>query len=164
MHAGIGIDLHFGARQASNLFLNSLPRALKILGCLGKEKKKNLHRVYFSIKYFCSSKLPSLSLSLHSGQGSSHIRMGVFLCTTLSYSHLPPLLIWCPTCWVALNDWLVVHLEGGIATTACEAHHMVFPISHWDGRFIDGDVISPNIEYDSYFSLFLRNNKQLKIL
>lgn len=60
------------------------------------------------------------------------------------------------TCWVALDDRLVVHLEGGITPAAGKAHHMVLAIAHKDCWLIYGDVISANIEDDTDFSLLLK--------
>lgn len=57
---------------------------------------------------------------------------------------------------ITLNDWMVVHLESGIATTACEAYNMVLAVIYCDSRLIDGDVICPHIEDDSNFSLILQ--------
>lgn len=50
---------------------------------------------------------------------------------------------------------MVVHLQSGIATTACEAYNMVLAVIYYDSRLINGDVISPHIEYDTNFSLIL---------
>lgn len=65
---------------------------------------------------------------------------------------------------VALNDRMVVHLESGIATTACEAHNMVLAIIYNDSGLIDGDVICPYIEYDANLSLFLQNQTKKRTL
>lgn len=51
---------------------------------------------------------------------------------------------------------MVVHLESGIATTACEADNMVLAVIYCDGGLIDGDVIRPHIEDDSNFTLILQ--------
>lgn len=59
------------------------------------------------------------------------------------------------TWWIALNHWMVVHLESGIATAACEAYNMVLAVIYCDGRLIDGDVICPHVEDNSYFSFIL---------
>lgn len=59
------------------------------------------------------------------------------------------------TCWVALDDGLVVHLEGGITPAAGEAHYVVLAIAHEDRWLIYGDVISAHIEDDTDFSLLL---------
>lgn len=56
---------------------------------------------------------------------------------------------------VTLNHWMVVHLESGIATAACEAYYVVLAIIYSDGGLIDGDVICPHIEDDPYLSLVL---------
>lgn len=56
---------------------------------------------------------------------------------------------------VTLNHWMVVHLESGIATAACEAYYVVLAIVYNDGGLIDGDVICPHIEDDPYLSLIL---------
>lgn len=61
---------------------------------------------------------------------------------------------------VTLNDRMVVHLESGIATAACEAYNMVLAVIYHDSRLIDGDVISPHIEDDKYFSLILEGKKK----
>lgn len=55
---------------------------------------------------------------------------------------------------------MVVHLESGIATAACEAYNMVLAVIYHDSRLIDGDVISPHIEDDKYFSLILEGKKK----
>lgn len=60
------------------------------------------------------------------------------------------------TWWITLNDWMVVHLKSGIATTAREAYNMVLAVIYYDGRLIDGDVIRPHIEDDTDFSLILQ--------
>lgn len=60
------------------------------------------------------------------------------------------------TWWKPLNHWMIVHLESGIAAAACEAHHVVLAIIDCDSRLIDGDVICPHIEDDTYFSLILQ--------
>lgn len=68
----------------------------------------------------------------------------------------------CPvnlTWWITLNDWMVVHLESGIATTACEAYNMVLAIIYYDSRLINSDVICPHIEDDTNVSLILHKNK-----
>ncbi len=57
---------------------------------------------------------------------------------------------------VTLNDWIVVHLESGIATAACEAYNMVLAVINYDSRLIDGDVISTHIEDDTNFPLVLQ--------
>lgn len=57
---------------------------------------------------------------------------------------------------------MVVHLESGIATTACEAHNMVLAIIYNDSGLIDGDVICPYVEYDADLSLILQNQKKKK--
>lgn len=72
----------------------------------------------------------------------------VYNITTLCCTHT---LTW----WIALNDRMVVHLEGGIATAACEAYNMVLAVIHYGSRLIDGDVICSYIEYDTNFSLIL---------
>lgn len=51
---------------------------------------------------------------------------------------------------------MVVHLESGIATTACEAYNMILAVIYCDGRLINSDVIGPHIEDDSDFSLILQ--------
>lgn len=56
---------------------------------------------------------------------------------------------------VTLNHWMVVHLESGIATTAREAYYVVLAIVYNDGGLINGDVIRPHIEDDTYLSLIL---------
>lgn len=70
----------------------------------------------------------------------------------------------CPislTWWITLNDWMVVHLESGIATAACEAYNMVLAVIYYDSWLIDGDVIRPHIEDDTNFSLILQvKNKE----
>lgn len=72
--------------------------------------------------------------------------------------------IFCPislTWWITLNDWMVVHLQSGIATAACEAYNMVLAVIYYDSRLINGDVICPHIEDDTNFSLILqRTNTQ----
>lgn len=60
---------------------------------------------------------------------------------------------------VTLNDRIVVHLESGIATAACEADNMVLAIIYNDSRLIDGDVIRPHVEDDTDFSLILQVKK-----
>lgn len=60
------------------------------------------------------------------------------------------------TWWITLNDWLVVHLESGIATTAREAHNVVLAIIYYDSRLINGDVVCPHIEDDANLSLILQ--------
>lgn len=57
---------------------------------------------------------------------------------------------------------MVVHLESGIATTACEAHYMVLAVIYYDSRLIDGDVIRPHIEDDTNFSLILQVKKNAR--
>lgn len=57
---------------------------------------------------------------------------------------------------VPFNDWMVVHLESGVATTACEAHNMVLAIIYNGGGLIDCDVICSHIEDDSHFSIILQ--------
>lgn len=77
---------------------------------------------------------------------------------------MPPLYvshnrIVCPislTWWITFNDRMVVHLESGIATAACEAHNMVLAVIYYDSRLIDGDVICPHIEDDTNFPLVLQ--------
>lgn len=54
---------------------------------------------------------------------------------------------------------MVVHLESGIATTACEAYNMVLAIIYYDSRLINSDVICPHIEDDTNVSLILHKNK-----
>lgn len=54
---------------------------------------------------------------------------------------------------------MVVHLESGIATTACEAYNMVLAIINYDSRLINSDVICPHIEDDTNVSLILHKNK-----
>lgn len=61
---------------------------------------------------------------------------------------------------VTLNDWMVVHLQSGIATAACEAYNMVLAVIHYDSRLIDGDVIRPHVEDDTDLSLILSRKKQ----
>lgn len=56
---------------------------------------------------------------------------------------------------VALNDRMVVHLESGIATAACEAHNVVLSIVYQDSGLIDDNVISSHIEDDTDFPLIL---------
>ena len=56
---------------------------------------------------------------------------------------------------ITLNDWMVVHLESGIATAACEAYNMVLAVIYYDSRLVDGDVIRPHIEDDTDFPLIL---------
>lgn len=70
------------------------------------------------------------------------------------YNHtvFPSSLTW----WITLNDWMVVHLESGIATAACEAHNMVLAVVYYDSRLIDGDVICPYIEDNTNFPLILQ--------
>lgn len=51
---------------------------------------------------------------------------------------------------------MVVHLESGIATAACEAHNMVLAVVYYDSRLIDGDVICPYIEDNTNFPLILQ--------
>lgn len=56
---------------------------------------------------------------------------------------------------------MVVHLESGIATAACEAHNMVLAVIYYDSRLIDGYVIRPHIEDDTNFPLILQvKNKE----
>ena len=56
---------------------------------------------------------------------------------------------------------MVVHLESGITTAACEAHYMVLAVIYHDSRLIDGDVICPHVEDDTDFSLILQvKNKE----
>lgn len=57
---------------------------------------------------------------------------------------------------------MIVHLESGIAAAAREAHHMVLAVIYCDGRLVDGDVICPHIEDDTYFSLILQVNERKK--
>lgn len=59
------------------------------------------------------------------------------------------------TCWVALDDGLVVHLEGGITPAAGEAHYVVLAIAHEDSWLVYGDVIGAYVEDDTDFSLLL---------
>lgn len=57
---------------------------------------------------------------------------------------------------------MVVHLQSGIATTACEAYNMVLAVIYYDSRLINGDVICPHIEDDANFSLILQKKNQTK--
>lgn len=74
--------------------------------------------------------------------------------------HITPSLTW----RVTLNDRMVVHLKRGITTAAREAHHVVFAVVYHDGRLIYSDVISPDIEDDTNFSLILQVGKQKRML
>lgn len=60
-----------------------------------------------------------------------------------------------PTWWEALDDGLVVHLEGGVATATRKANHVVLAVVHGDRRLIYGDVICAHIEDHTHLSLFL---------
>lgn len=56
---------------------------------------------------------------------------------------------------------MVVHLECGIATAACEAHNVVLAVIYYDSRLINGDVVCPHIEDNTNFSLILQvGNKE----
>ena len=55
---------------------------------------------------------------------------------------------------------MVVHLESGIATAACEAHNMVLAIIYNDSRLVDGDVIRPHVEDDTDLPLILHAHRQ----
>lgn len=94
----------------------------------------------------------SLDISL-----SSSLSLFLLMYTYLALPLIPPISK-CPapclTWWVAL-DRLVVHLEGGVATTACEAHNMVLAIANYDSRLVNGDVICPHVEDHIDLSLFL---------
>lgn len=57
---------------------------------------------------------------------------------------------------VALNHWMVVHLESGIATAAGEAYYVVLAIVYSDGRLVDGDIVRAHVEDDPYLSLILK--------
>lgn len=57
---------------------------------------------------------------------------------------------------VTLNDRMVVHLEGGVTATACEADNVVLAVVYCDGGFVDGDVVRPHVENDTNFSLVLQ--------
>lgn len=50
---------------------------------------------------------------------------------------------------------MVVHLESGIATAACEAYNMVPAIIYYDSGLVDSDVIRAHIEDDTNPSLIL---------
>lgn len=54
---------------------------------------------------------------------------------------------------------MVVHLEGGVAATACEAHHVVLAVIDHQGGLVDGDVIGAHVEDDADFSLILWKEK-----
>ena len=65
------------------------------------------------------------------------------------------------TWWISLNNRIAVHLDGGIASAACEAHYMVLAVIYNDSRLIDGDVICPHVEDDTNFSFILQvKNKE----
>lgn len=55
---------------------------------------------------------------------------------------------------------MVVHLQSGIATAACEAYNMVLAVIYHDGGLVDGNVVSPHIEDDANFSLILQVQKK----
>lgn len=64
------------------------------------------------------------------------------------------------TWWEALNDGLVIHLEGGVATATCKANHVVLAVVHGNSRLIYGDVICAHIEDHADLPLFLCKNGQ----
>lgn len=51
---------------------------------------------------------------------------------------------------------MVVHLEGGVAATACEADNMVLAVINCDGRLVNGDVVRPHVENNANFALVLQ--------
>lgn len=51
---------------------------------------------------------------------------------------------------------MVVHLEGGVAATACEADNVVLAVIYCDGGLVDGDVVRPHVEDDANFALVLQ--------
>lgn len=83
----------------------------------------------------------------------------IYLCVT-EPRRCPGGLTW----WITLNDRMVVHLESGIATTACEADNMVLAVIYCDGGLIDGDVIRPHIEDDPNFTLILQVRNDTYVL
>lgn len=51
---------------------------------------------------------------------------------------------------------MVVHLEGGVAATACKADNVVLAVVYGDGGLVDGDVVGPHVENDANFALVLQ--------
>lgn len=65
---------------------------------------------------------------------------------------------------------MVVHLEGGVAATACEADNVVLAVIYCDGGLVDGDVVRPHVENDANFALVLQvretkaDGRRIKVL
>lgn len=55
---------------------------------------------------------------------------------------------------------MVVHLEGGVAATACEADNVVLAVVYRDGGLVDSDVVRPHVENDADFALVLQGGER----
>lgn len=60
---------------------------------------------------------------------------------------------------IALDDRMVVHLEGGVAATACEADNVVLAVVYCDGGLVDGDVVRPHVENNADLALVLQRER-----
>ena len=67
-----------------------------------------------------------------------------------------------PTCRVSLVDRPAVHLQRGITTTSRETDYVVLPIVNDCIGLFNGDVICPNIKFNSNFSLMLEESRGVK--
>lgn len=65
-----------------------------------------------------------------------------------------------PTWGETFDDRLVVHLQRGVAATACESHHMVFAVAHHHRALLNGDVVCSHVEDHADLSPFLQTESK----
>lgn len=63
------------------------------------------------------------------------------------------------TCRKVFIDWPVVHLQSGIPSVPGETHQMVFAVVDRGRCLLHADVHRPNVECNTYFSLFLKKRE-----
>ena len=65
-----------------------------------------------------------------------------------------------PTCRVSLVDRPAVHLQGGVAATSSEAHHVVFAVAHDGVGLVDGNVVRAHVKDHPDGALVLGTGRQ----
>lgn len=65
-----------------------------------------------------------------------------------------------PTCRVSLVDRPAVHLQGGVAATSSEAHHVVFAVAHDSVGLVNSNVVRAHVKDHPDGALVLGTGRQ----